>query len=102
MMQPPVTYTPAQASNWKALATEVARHGLPMQQHATISESFPFFLDQIEAVNREYPIKSLRWAFAHMDQVSAQDLARMKKLGMWAAVRAIPPVMGAAFNRAHG
>ena len=26
----------------------------------------------------------------------------MKKLGMWAAVRAIPPVMGAVFNRAHG
>ena len=26
----------------------------------------------------------------------------MKKLGMWAAVRAIPPVMGAIFNRAHG
>ena len=37
-----------------------------------------------------------------MDQVSANDLDRMKKLGMWAAVRAIPPVMGAIFNRAHG
>jgi predicted amidohydrolase YtcJ len=26
----------------------------------------------------------------------------MKKLGMWAAVRGIPPVMGAIFNRVHG
>jgi hypothetical protein len=26
----------------------------------------------------------------------------MKKLGMWAAVRAIEPVMGAIFNRVHG
>jgi len=102
MMQPHVTYTQDQSNTWRALATEVAKHGLPMQQHATISESFPFFLDQIEAINKEYPIKSLRWAFCHMDQISAQDLARMKKLGMWAAVRAIPPVMGAAFNRAHG
>ena len=102
MMQPHVSYTAEQATIWRALATEVAKDGMPLQQHATISESFPFFLDQIEAINKEYPIKNLRWAFAHMDQISANDLDRMKKLGMWAAVRAIPPVMGAAFNRAHG
>lgn len=102
MMAPHVSYTPQQASNWKALATEVAKNGMPLQQHATISESFPFFLDQIEAINKEYPIHNLRWALCHMDQVSNEDLARMKKLGMWAAVRAIPPVMGQAFNRAHG
>ena len=76
--------------------------GLPLQQHATISETFPAFLDQIELINKEYPIRNLRWAFAHMDQVSANDLERMKKLGMYAAVRAIPPVMGAIFNRVHG
>jgi predicted amidohydrolase YtcJ len=102
MLQPHVTYTPEQAANWRLMATAVARTGLPLQQHATISESFPFFLDQIEAINKEYPIRNLRWAFAHMDQVSQNDLDRMKKLGMWAAVRAIPPVMGGAFARAHG
>src|SRR5712691_4633141 len=37
-----------------------------------------------------------------MDQTSANDLERMKKLGMYAAVRAIPPVMSAIFNRVHG
>ena len=46
------------------LATEVAKRGMPLQQHATISETFPFFLDQIEAINKEYPIRNLRWAFA--------------------------------------
>ena len=102
MMQPHVSYTPEQATIWRTLATEVARTGLPLQQHVTISESFPFFLDQIEAVNKQYPIRNLRWALCHLDQISANDLERMKKLGMWAAVRAIPPVMGAAFNRAHG
>ena len=102
MMQPHVSYTAEQSANWKALATEVAKHGMPLQQHATISESFPFFLDQIEAINKDYPIKNLRWALCHLDQISATDLDRMKKLGMWAAVRAIPPVMGQAFNRAHG
>ncbi|HWF38471.1 MAG TPA: amidohydrolase [Candidatus Acidoferrales bacterium] len=102
MLQPHTSYTAEQMSNWRAMATEVARRGMPLQQHATISETFPAFLDQIEIINKEYPIRNLRWAFAHMDQVSANDLERMKKLGMWAAVRAIPPVMGAIFNRAHG
>jgi len=102
MLQPHTSYTPQQLADWRTLATEVARHGMPLQQHATISETFPAFLDQIEAINKEYPIRNLRWAFAHMDQVSANDLERMKKLGMWAAVRAIPPVMGAIFNRVHG
>jgi predicted amidohydrolase YtcJ len=102
MLQPHTSYTQEQLSNWRTLATAVARAGLPLQQHATIAETFPAFLDQIEQINKEYPIRNLRWAFAHMDQVSASDLERMKKLGMYAAVRAIPPVMGAIFNRVHG
>ena len=102
MLQPHTSYTPQQLADWRVLATEVAKHGVPVQEHATISETFPAFLDQIEAINKEYPIRNLRWAVAHMDQVSANDLERMKNLGMWAAVRAIPPVMGAIFNRVHG
>jgi predicted amidohydrolase YtcJ len=102
MLTPHTSYTPRQLADWKTLATEVAKAGLPLQQHATISETFPAFLDQIEIINKQYPIRNLRWAFAHMDQVSANDLERMKKLGMWAAVRAIEPVMGAIFNRVHG
>jgi predicted amidohydrolase YtcJ len=102
MLQPHTSYTQEQLSTWRTLATAVARAGLPLQQHATISETFPAFLDQIELINKAHPIRNLRWAFAHMDQVSAGDLERMKTLGMYAAVRAIPPVMGAIFNRAHG
>ena len=102
MLSPHTSYTPDQLTMWRTLATEVAKAGLPLQQHVTISETFPAFLDQIEIINKQYPIRNLRWAFAHMDQVSANDLDRMKKLGMWAAVRAIEPVMGAIFNRVHG
>lgn len=102
MLSPHTSYTPDQLTMWRTLATEVARAGLPLQQHVTISETFPAFLDQIEIINKQYPIRNLRWAFAHMDQVSANDLDRMKRLGMWAAVRAIEPVMGAIFNRVHG
>ena len=102
MLTPHTSYTPEQLTMWRTLATEVAKAGMPLQQHATIAETFPAFLDQIEIINKQYPIRNLRWAFAHMDQVSANDLDRMKKLGMWAAVRGIEPVMGAIFNRVHG
>jgi predicted amidohydrolase YtcJ len=102
MLAPHTSCTAQQLEEWRTLATEIAKRGMPMQQHATISETFPAFLDQIEIINKEYPIRNLRWMFAHMDQVSANDLERMKKLGMWAAVRGIPPVMGAIFNRVHG
>lgn len=102
MMQPHTAYTADQMAVWRALAMEVAKAGLPLHQHATISETFGAFLDQIESIDKVRPIKNLRWSFAHMDQVSANDLDRMKKLGMYAGVRAIPPVMGGAFTRAHG
>src|SRR5262249_43090147 len=69
MLQPHTSYTSKQLEEWRLLATEVARRGMPLQQHATISETFPAFLDQIEAINKDYPIRNLRWAFAHMDQV---------------------------------
>jgi len=81
MLQPHTTYTQEQLSNWRTMAAAIAKAGLPLQQHATISETFPAFLDQIEQINKEYPIRNLRWAFAHMDQISANDLDRMKKLG---------------------
>ena len=45
--------------------------------HATIEGTFGPFLDQIEALNKEYPVNNLRWAFAHMDQVTAVQLGRM-------------------------
>ena len=102
MLQPHTAYTADQMAVWKALAMEVAKAGLPLHQHATISETFGAFLDQIEAIDKVRPIRNLRWSFAHMDQVSAENLDRMKKLGMYAGVRAIPPVMGGAFTRAHG
>jgi hypothetical protein len=101
MVQPHTNYT-TEMDIWRAAAMEVAKAGLPLHQHATISETFPAFLTQIEAVNKVYPVRNLRWSFAHMDQISANDLERMKRLGMYAGVRAIPPVMGQAFVRAHG
>ncbi len=87
---------------WRRIATEVARAGLPLHVHATVENTITTFLDQIEQVNLEYPIRNLRWALAHVDQINASHLERMKKLGMYLAVHTRPVVMGGIYKRVHG
>jgi predicted amidohydrolase YtcJ len=77
---------PEQLAEWRRVATEVAKAGLPLHVHANLTATIGAFLDQIELIDREYPIRNLRWMLAHVNQISAADLERMKKLGMAAAV----------------
>jgi predicted amidohydrolase YtcJ len=77
---------PAQLAEWRRVATEVAKARLPLHVHANLTATISAFLDQIELINREYPIKDLRWTLAHLNQVNATHLARMKALGVSAAV----------------
>lgn len=93
---------PDQLLQWRRIATEVAKRGLPLHVHATLDGSIDAFLTQIEQINKEYPMRNLRWAFAHMDQVNERQLDRMKKLGMYAAVGSRPAIMGGIFNDLHG
>ncbi len=87
---------------WRRIATEIARAGLPLHVHATIENTITAFLDQIEIINQKYPIRTLRWALAHVDQVTAPHIERMKNMGMYLAVHTRPTVMGGMFHRAHG
>jgi hypothetical protein len=68
------------------MAMEIAKAGLPLHVHANLTGTIDAFLDQIEAVNAVYPMRNLRWALAHVNQINAPQLERMKKLGMYAAV----------------
>jgi predicted amidohydrolase YtcJ len=78
--------TPDQLVLWRRIATEVAKARLPLHVHAELEDTIDAFLDQIEAINREYPIKNMRWTLAHINRINASHLARMKELGMYAAV----------------
>jgi predicted amidohydrolase YtcJ len=102
MLAPTTNPSEEELFQWRRIATEVARAGLPLHVHATIENTITTFLDQIEAVNKEYPIRNLRWALAHVDQVNASHLERMKNLGMYLAVHTRPTVMGGIYYRAHG
>ena len=77
---------PDELVQWRRLATAIAKAGLPLHVHANLTNTIDAFLDQVEQVNKEYPITRLRWTFAHVNQLNASHLERMKKLGMYAAV----------------
>jgi predicted amidohydrolase YtcJ len=77
---------PDQLAQWHRMAEEIAKAGLPLHVHAELHDTIDAFLDQIEAVNKEHPVKNLRWVFAHLNQVNEAQLARMQKLGMYAAI----------------
>jgi predicted amidohydrolase YtcJ len=77
---------PEQLDQWKKIAMAIAQAGLPLHVHAELTGTIDAFLDQIEAVNKEHPIKNLRWQLAHVNQINAAQIERMKKLGLYAAV----------------
>jgi len=70
--------------------------------HAELHDTIDAFLDQIDAVNKEYPIKNLRWTLAHVNQINAPQLERMKKLGMYAAVHPWAVINGAIMHEGFG
>jgi predicted amidohydrolase YtcJ len=75
---------------------------MPINQHVTLTDSINGVLDQIEQIDKEYPVRNLRWTLIHLDQLDATQLARMKKLGLYAAVQPRSTIMGGIFHRVHG
>ena len=102
MVAPKATQRPDDFVQWGRIARELAKAGLPINAHTTLEGTADGFLAQVEQINKEYPIKNLRWVFIHADQLNAGHLERMKKLGMYVAVQPRPTVMGGIFHRAHG
>jgi predicted amidohydrolase YtcJ len=78
--------SPADLFEWRRIARGVADAGLQLHVHANLTGTIDAFLDQIERINRERPIARLRWTLAHVNQINAGHLARMRALGMHAAV----------------
>jgi predicted amidohydrolase YtcJ len=87
---------------WRRITMEIAKHGLPLHVHTNFTETIDAFLDQIEAVDKEYPIRNLRWALAHFNQPNAAQLERMKKLGVYAAVHPWAVINGGINLRQFG
>ena len=93
---------PDQLEQWRRMAMAIAKAGLPLHVHAELHDTIDAFLDQIEAINREHPIKNLRWTFAHINQINASQIERMKSLGMYAAVHPWAVINGQIMHEGFG
>lgn len=80
----------------------LADRGIYLNSHVEMVNVIDAFLDQYEALNRDRPIKGLRWSFSHLDQISDQQLQRMKRLGMTAQIHSRPLIQGVLMHRVHG
>jgi predicted amidohydrolase YtcJ len=93
---------PDQLAQWRRIATEIAKAGLPLHVHASLENTIDAFLDQIEAINKEYPVKNLRWVLAHDTQLNAPELDRMKRLGLYVALHPWAVINGGIFHQIYG
>ena len=94
---------PAEAfEQWGRIAREVAKARMPLHSHTTLEHTFNGFLDQIEQINKEFPVRNLRWTLIHDEQATAEHLERMKNLGIYASIQPRATIMGGIYHRQHG
>jgi predicted amidohydrolase YtcJ len=86
----------------RRIAQAVAERGMMLNAHVEMTPAIDAYLEQYEAINREHPIKGLRWVFSHLDQVSDAQLERMKRLDIYAGLHSRPLIQGALMHKAHG
>ncbi len=84
------------------LAEALAKQGIHLNAHVEMATAIDAFLDQYEAVNKNHPIRGLRWVYSHLDQVTDAQLDRMKRLGMSAQLHSRPLIQGALMHKVHG
>ncbi|KQV86265.1 amidohydrolase [Massilia sp. Root351] len=71
----------------EAVLRLLVKNRWPFRIHATYGESIDRDLAVIEKVNKEMPLKGLRWFFDHAETISDAQLARVKALGGGIAVQ---------------
>jgi predicted amidohydrolase YtcJ len=93
---------PEDLAQMRRILLALAERGIYVNSHVEMSEAIEAFLNEYDAINKERPIKGLRWSFSHLDQVSEAQLQRMKKLGMSAQIHSRPLIQGALMHKVHG
>jgi predicted amidohydrolase YtcJ len=93
---------PEDLAQMRRLLLALAERGIYVNSHVEMSAAIDAFLDVYEDLNKERPIKGLRWSFSHLDQVSVAQLQRMKRLGMTAQIHSRPLIQGALMHKVHG
>jgi predicted amidohydrolase YtcJ len=93
---------PEDLAQLRRLALALAQRGIYFNTHVEMTEAIDAFLGVYEDLNKERPIKGLRWSFSHLDQVTTEQLERMKRLGMTAQIHSRPLIQGVLMHKVHG
>jgi predicted amidohydrolase YtcJ len=101
-MRPAGPMRPEDMAQVRRIVDAVAARGLYLNAHVEMEPAIDAYLDEYEAVNKTHPIKGLRWAFSHLDQVTDKQLERMKRLGISAQIHSRPLIQGALMHKVHG
>src|SRR3989440_725198 len=68
-------------SQFTAVTKYLVGLGWPFRQHTTFDATAARVLNVLEEVNREAPLKGLRWGLDHCETLSPQTLERVARLG---------------------
>lgn len=102
LLRPGFDAKPEDMREVRRIARAVAERGMMLNAHVEMTPAINAYLDEYEAINKEKPLKGLRWIFSHLDQVDEAQLERMKKLDMYAGLHSRPLIQGALMHKAHG
>lgn len=96
----PGSSSPADLAKLESIYARLAARKWPMKVHAEDPATIANHLDVIERVHRKHPVDGLHWGFEHADGITAQLLARMRRLGMSVGVHSRPLLASAAAGAA--
>jgi len=93
---------PEDMAQMRRIVHAVADRGMYLNAHVEMTDAIDAFLDVYEEINKERPIKGLRWSFSHLDQINASQIERMKRLGMNAQIHSRPLIQGVLMHNVFG
>jgi len=76
-------------SEYRKLAAAAARGGWHIHEHVIQNSSVTDLLDTLEALSETQRFDELRWTLAHIYDISTENIARAKALGMTLAVHGV-------------
>jgi len=75
------------SDRFEPAARAIARHGWLLQQHSITSEENTFHVAAFERIAREYPTAPLHWSLIHLQEISAEHLRALGRLGAGASAQ---------------
>ena len=97
-----IAITPAATEKFRRVLRFLAEGGHNFHLHATQDSTARQLLQVIEEVNRETPFSDSRIGFAHLEDATAETIARIKKLGGGIMVQSRLLVAGESARRIWG